>query len=66
MVKVIVPVGVPWNPDAVTTAVKVTCWPTVEGFADDDTAVTEAASACDPATVENAEVSPLGSVAVAV
>ena len=42
MVKVTVPVGVPANPDAVTIAVNVTCWPTVDGFNDDDTAVVEA------------------------
>jgi hypothetical protein len=32
MVKVTVPVGVPWYPDAATTAVKVTGWPGCEGF----------------------------------
>jgi hypothetical protein len=35
MVKVTVPVGVPVIPCAATTAVKVTAWPTVEGFADE-------------------------------
>ena len=35
MVNVTVPVGVPANPGAVTTAVNVTCWPTVDGFNED-------------------------------
>src|SRR5262249_44350813 len=39
MVKVAVPVGVPANPDAVTIAVKVTGWPTVEGSADEPNVV---------------------------
>jgi hypothetical protein len=66
MKKVTVPVGVPWYPGAVTTAVNVTCWPTVEGFCDDETVVVEAARPATPAALENAEVFPLGSVAVAV
>ena len=32
MVKVTVPVGVPAEPDAATSAVKVTCSPTIDGF----------------------------------
>ena len=47
MVNVTVPVGVPWYDGAVTTAVKVTGWPTVDGFADDETAVCVAGNACD-------------------
>jgi hypothetical protein len=68
MVKVTVPVGVPWNPCAVTTAVKVTCWPTVDGLDDEDTVVTDAdaGSDGDPLALENEDVSPFGSVAVTV
>jgi hypothetical protein len=65
-VKVTVPVGVPRNPGAVTTAVKVTGAPAVDGFADDDTAVVEAGKPGDPTEFENVEVFPFGSVAVAV
>jgi hypothetical protein len=47
--------------------VKVTDWPTVEGFADDDTVVVEAGTDTDsPGEFENAEVFPAGSVTVAV
>jgi hypothetical protein len=66
MVKVTVPVGVPADTPGETTAVKVTGWPTVDGFHEDDTVVTVASSAADRAAFENAEVFPVGSVAVAV
>ena len=66
MVNVTVPVGVPWNPAAVTTAVKVTGWPTFEGFDVHDTAVIVAGRDGVPTAFENAEVFPSGSVAVAV
>jgi hypothetical protein len=66
IVKVTDPVGVPWNPAAVTTAVNVTRSPTVDGFNEDDTIVTVAGRACDPTAFENAEVFPIESVAVAV
>ncbi len=66
IVKVTVPVGVNRDPVAVTTAVNVTCWPTVDGFSDDETAVTVAGNDCDPTAVENSEVFPIESVAVAV
>ena len=49
-----------------TIAVNVTCWPTVDGFNDDVTVVIVAGKAGDPTAFENAEVFPLGSVAVAV
>ena len=39
MVKVTVPVGIPWKPGAETIAVKVTCWPTVDGLSDDESVV---------------------------
>jgi hypothetical protein len=65
-VNVTVPVGVPEYDGAVTTAVKVTVWPSVEGFDDDETAVCVAGSTCDPVAYENSEVFPDGSVAVAV
>ena len=66
IVKVTVPVGVPWNPGAVTTAVNVTCWPTVDGFnGRHHRRAWPAAPACQR-RFENAEVSPTGSVAVAV
>ncbi len=66
MVKITVPVGVPANPGAVTIAVNVTCWPTVDGFNDDETAVIVAGRGSEPTAAENAEVFPFGSVAVAV
>jgi len=66
MVKVTVPVGVPEKDGALTTAVKVTCWPTVDGFIDDASTVMEPGRVLDPTAFENAEVFPLGSVAVAV
>jgi hypothetical protein len=66
MVKVTVPVGVPANPGAVTIAVNVTGWPTVDGFNDADTEVIVAGSPGAPTALENSEVFPFGSVAVAV
>ena len=42
MVKVTVPVGVPEYVGADTVAVKVTCWPTVDGSTDDVTVVVDA------------------------
>jgi hypothetical protein len=39
MLKVTIPVGDPWYPGAVTMAVKVTPWPTVDGLTEDTSAV---------------------------
>src|SRR5262249_7739385 len=53
MVNVMVPVGVPATPAALTTAVKVTGSPSVDGLADDETVVTVAGNPSVPATFEN-------------
>ena len=51
---------------AVTTAVNVTDWPTVEGFSVDETVVTVASRAGAAVASENCEVFPAASVSVAV
>jgi hypothetical protein len=65
MVNETLPVGMPWNPGALTTAVKVTCWPSVDGLADEVTVVMVADNPTTPTMVENCDVSPSASVVVA-
>jgi len=65
-VKVTVPVGVPWKPDAVTTAVKVSCWPSADGLIDEVSAVAETGKPTVPTTLDKSDVLPEVSVFVAV